>query len=181
MLKVSRSSLGGAGGSSSMAEQLFPGYKDKIWAMIPDEYKLMKIRYDNNIFENGVNKHKTFQKRFIAYKDNIEQRFIPSQKYRKPSVDWRRQEARGTLHIGRWYEGPNGSDYRPGKTFDRLKQLVPFTEEEWSQRQEHRTWDGVKFVMTSWAVWMGWKMTQTYPIVWCEEEEEQQLVVGDLE
>ncbi|KAF4679640.1 hypothetical protein FOZ60_014791 [Perkinsus olseni] len=181
MLKVSRSSLGGAGGSSSMAEQLFPGYKDKIWAMIPDEYKLMKIRYDNNIFENGVNKHKTFQKRFIAYKDNIEQRFIPSQKYRKPSVDWRRQEARGTLHIGRWYEGPNGSDYRPGKTFDRLRQLVPFTEEEWSQRQQHRTWDGVKFVMISWAVWMGWKMTQTYPIVWCEEEEEQLVVADDAE
>ncbi|KAF4690506.1 hypothetical protein FOZ60_017247 [Perkinsus olseni] len=116
MLKVSRSSLGGAGGSSSMAEQLFPGYKDKIWAMIPDEY-----------------------------------------------------------------EGPNGSDYRPGKTFDRLRQLVPFTEEEWSQRQQHRTWDGVKFVMISWAVWMGWKMTQTYPIVWCEEEEEQLVVADDAE
>ncbi|EER13385.1 hypothetical protein Pmar_PMAR018251, partial [Perkinsus marinus ATCC 50983] len=84
-----------------MAEQLFPGYKDKIWAMIPDEYKLIKIRNDNNIFEKGINKHKAFQERYITYKDNIEQRFIPSQKYRKPSIDWRRQQARGTLHIGR--------------------------------------------------------------------------------
>ena len=23
------------------------------------------------------------------------------------------------MHYGRWYEGPNGSDYRPGNTHDR--------------------------------------------------------------
>lgn len=41
-------------------------------------------------------------------------------RYRKPAVDWRRQQVRGTLHVGRFYEGPptpgatTPSDYTPG-------------------------------------------------------------------
>eukprot|EP00971_Amphidinium_carterae_P028968 569587-Amphidinium_carterae.1 len=84
----------------------------------------------------------------------------PSQKYRKPAVDWRRQMERGTMVYGRWYEGPYGSDYRPGNSHDRLAntkvpaaaELVlpdsrilgglslqaPFTAEEWEERKQYR-------------------------------------------
>ena len=68
----------------------------------------------------------------------IEKGYEPSYKSRKPSVDWRRQEARGTLHTGKFYEGPPipgstlPSDYTPGNTFDRMTHNIrePFTAAE---------------------------------------------------
>jgi hypothetical protein len=148
-----------------MLDKMIPGYKDKIWARVPDEWKMRIIQYENQSFESGIHKHKTFQNRFVAYK-RIEDKFRPLEVHRKPAVDWRRQLARGTLHIGRWFEGPNGSDYRPGRTFSRLEQLHPFTQAEWEQRKSHRVWDGVKLGMGLWGLWLVNRVTTTTPVVW---------------
>merc|ERR1719265_2440982 len=76
----------------------------------------------------------------------MEKGFALSQKYRKIAVDWRRQMERGTMHYGRWYEGPYGSDYRPGNTFDRLQNVkAPFTDAEWEERKNYRSFDLLYF------------------------------------
>lgn len=159
MMQVSRVRRGG------MLDKMIPGYKDKLWARVPDEWKMRVIQYENRAFESEIEKHKTFQSRFVAYKA-VEDKFVPSEKFRKPSVDWRRQLARGTLHIGRWFEGPKGTDYRPGKTFSRLEQLVPFSAQEWEERKAHRTWDGVKLGLGLWGLWLVNRITSTTPVVW---------------
>ena len=148
-----------------MLDKMIPGYKDKIWARVPDDWKMRIIQYENRSFESTIEKHRSFQDKFVSYK-KVEEKFVPSQQFRKPSVDWRRQLARGTLHIGRWFEGPNGSDYRPGKTFSRLEQLVPFSKEEWEARRAHRTWDGVKLGLGLWSLWLVNRLTTTTPVVW---------------
>jgi ubiquinol-cytochrome c reductase cytochrome c1 subunit len=162
MFRTARTSFSGSGG---VLDKLIPGYKDKVWARVPDDWKMRIIQYENRGFESQIAKHKSFQEKFISYK-KIEDRFVPSQQFRKPSVDWRRQLARGTLHIGRWFEGPNNSDYRPGKTFSRLNELVPFTATEWTERKNFRTWDGVKVGLSLWALWLINRLTSTTPVVW---------------
>jgi hypothetical protein len=162
MFQAGRSRLGGGGGT---LEKLLPGYKDKVWARVPDDWKLRIIQYENKCFEDGIAKHKSFQSKFETYKA-VEDKFVPSEKFRKPAVDWRRQLARGTLHIGRWFEGPNGSDYRPGRTFSRLDNLVPFTAQEWEERKQHRVWDGVKVGLGLWGLWVVNRVTSTAPVVW---------------
>lgn len=147
-----------------MLDKMIPGYKDKLWARVPDDWKLRVIQYENRGFESTIEKHKSFQEKFIAYK-RVEDKFVPSSPFRKPSVDWRRQLARGTLHIGRWFEGPNGSDYRPGKTFSRLEQLVPFSQQEWEARKAYRVWDGVRLGMGLWGLWLVNRLTSTTPVV----------------
>ena len=146
-------------------DKLIPGYKEKLWARVPSDWKMRKIQYENRAFEAEIEKHKSFQSKFIAYK-KIEDNFVPSHEFRKITVDWRRQLARGTLHIGRWFEGPNGSDYRPGKTFSRLEKLVPFSQKEWEDRKNYRTWDGVKVGLGLWALWLANRITSTAPVVW---------------
>ena len=121
------------------------GYKDKVWAALPQGIREYQVKSANNAFESGIAQHKTWQGYLLAWKD-MEKNFVPSQKFRKPSVDWRRQMERGTMHYGRWYEGPNGSDYRPGNTHDRLLDVkAPFTEAEWEERKQHRSFDLMKF------------------------------------
>merc|ERR1711957_744168 len=90
---------------------------------------------------------------FLGQYKAAEQKQAPSLKFRKPSVDWRRQEARGTLHVGTFYEGPPSpgaaagtlSNYTPGNTFDRLDNVMaPFSDAEWAQKKQYRSWDMVK-------------------------------------
>merc|ERR1711862_499936 len=91
---------------------------------------------------------------------------------RKPAVDWRRQMERGTMHYGRWYEGPNGSDYRPGNTFDRLENVrAPFTEAEWEERKNYRSFDMMKVSYGILALFLAYRVTNEWPVVWCEEKE----------
>jgi ubiquinol-cytochrome c reductase cytochrome c1 subunit len=162
MLRKSGIARGGGGG---VLDKLIPGYKDKIWARVPDDWKMRIIQYENRGFEAQISKHQSFQEKFIAYK-KIEDKFVPSQQFRKPAVDWRRQLARGTLHIGRWFEGPRNSDYRPGKTVSRLDELVPFSASEWAERKTFRTWDGVKIGLSLWGLWLANRLTTTTPVVW---------------
>merc|ERR1711862_193971 len=101
----------------------------------------MGVKSENNAFESAISQHQSWQKKFLAYK-SFEGGFKPSEKYRKPGVDWRRQMERGTMFYGRWYEGPHGSDYRPGNTHDRLSNVrEPFTDAEWEERKQYRSWD----------------------------------------
>ena len=150
----------------SLLDKLIPGYQEKIWARVPTEWKKRKIEYELNQFTKQIESHKKFQDLFLKYKE-VEARFTPSEKFRKPAVDWRRQLTRGTLFYGKPVEGPHGSDYRPGHTFDRLQQLVPFTAEEWAQRREHRVWDGLKLAATLYALFLGNRMMTDTPVVWC--------------
>merc|ERR1719321_2661372 len=113
--------------------------------------------------------HESWQKQFLEYK-SFEAKFAPSFKYRKPVVDWRRQIERGTMHYGRWYEGPNGSDYRPGNTFDRLANTTaPFTDAEWQDRKANRSYDVMKLGYGLLGIFLLYRCTGEWPVVWCED------------
>jgi len=155
-----------AGGNKGLADMMIPGYKDRIWKSISAENQRRIIDWQNKQFEKSIEQHKSFQSYFLKYKD-IEAKFAPSQKYRKPAVDWRRQLARGTLHFGKFFEGPYGTDYRPGKTFDRLRQAIPFSEHEWAERKQYRSWDALTVGFTIWGLFLAHRATQNYPVVWC--------------
>ena len=102
MLKISVAARGG--GNKGLLDMMIPGYKDRIWKSISPEYQRRIIDWQNKEFEKSIEKHKSFQGYFLKYKD-IEAKFAPTQKFRKPAVDWRRQLARGTLHFGEFFEG----------------------------------------------------------------------------
>mmetsp|Transcript_100502 Transcript_100502/g.123032 ORF Transcript_100502/g.123032 Transcript_100502/m.123032 type:complete len:175 (+) Transcript_100502:65-589(+) len=159
-------------GGGGIADKMFPGYKDKIWARLPQGVKEYQVKSSNDAFESHIKQHKTWQGYLLAWKD-MEASFVPSQKFRKPAVDWRRQMERGTMHYGRWYEGPNNTDYRPGNTHDRLTAdpRAPFTAAEWAERQEYRSWDLVKFSYAMLALFLAYRVTNEWPVVWCEEKE----------
>merc|ERR1712178_416839 len=84
----------------------------------------------------------------------------PSAKYRVNKVPWRTQIERGTMHWGRWYEGPNGSDYRPGNTEDRLTNVrAPFTDAEWQDRKNYRNYDVMKLGYSMLGVFLLYRLT----------------------
>merc|ERR1712048_1482124 len=104
-----------------------------------------------------------WQETFLKWK-GFEKGFAPSAKYRKNSVDWRRQMERGTMHYGRWYEGPNGSDYRPGNTHDRLANVTaPFTDAEWEERKNYRSFDLMKFGYMCLGLFLAYRVTNDCP------------------
>ncbi|CAK0845264.1 unnamed protein product [Prorocentrum cordatum] len=139
--RMLRRSVAARGGGGGIADKMFPGYKDKIWAALPKGVQEFKVKSENDGFEKAIAQHKSWQATLLQYKAK-EQGLAPSAKYRKPAVDWRRQMERGTMHYGRWYEGPGGSDYRPGNTVDRLENVkAPFTDAEWEERKQHRSFD----------------------------------------
>merc|ERR1712232_1400589 len=111
----------------------------------------------------------SWQKTFLSYK-NMEKGLAPSAKYRKPAVDWRRQMERGTMFYGRWYEGPHGTDYRPGNTHDRLENVrEPFTDAEWEERKKYRSFDLMKFGYGLLALFLAYRVTNEWPVVWCDD------------
>jgi hypothetical protein len=150
----------------SLLDKLVPGYQEKLWARVPADWKKRKIEYDLSQFTKQIDAHKKFQSLFLQYKE-VEARFTPSEKFRKPAVDWRRQLTRGTMFYGKPMEGPNASDYRPGKNFDRLQQLIPFTAEEWAKRKEHRAWDGLTVAGVIYGLFLANRMMTDTPVVWC--------------
>merc|ERR1712083_85798 len=132
----------------------------------------MGVKSTNNNFEGAIATYKSWQDRLLAWK-NMEKGFAPSSKYRKPAVDWRRQIERGTMHYGRWYEGPYGTDYRPGNTHDRMQNVqAPFTDAEWEERKKHRSFDLVKFGYSILGIFLAYRLTNEWPVVWCEERKE---------
>jgi len=160
---------------AGMANMMFPGYKERIWSRLPKNVKEFLVVQSNNAFEREMTTHKKWQAFLTRYKA-IENRFIPSSKFRKPAVDWRRQIARGTVHTGRWYEGPpipgsdRPSDYTPGNTYDRLQNVkAPFTEEEWEERKKYRSYDLVQFGYGLIALFAAYRLMGEWPVVWCEE------------
>eukprot|EP00933_Yihiella_yeosuensis_P050719 TRINITY_DN48515_c0_g1_i1.p1 TRINITY_DN48515_c0_g1~~TRINITY_DN48515_c0_g1_i1.p1 ORF type:complete len:175 (+),score=29.57 TRINITY_DN48515_c0_g1_i1:75-599(+) len=166
MMNRSRILRGGGGG---IADKMFPGYKDKIWARLPQGYKEYKVKGENNAFESAISSHQKWQGTLLSYKE-MEKGLAPSAKYRKPAVDWRRQLERGTMHFGRWYEGPNGSDYRPGNTFDRLQNVKePFTDAEWEERKKYRSYDLMKFGYMCLGLFLAYRVTNEWPVVWCDD------------
>mmetsp|Transcript_94161 Transcript_94161/g.265907 ORF Transcript_94161/g.265907 Transcript_94161/m.265907 type:complete len:172 (-) Transcript_94161:6-521(-) len=168
-----RSAVRRAGGGGIM-DKMMPGYKDKIWAKVPLALKQQQVNSINSKFEQGVAAHRRWQETFLSYK-NIEKGFAPSAKYRKPSVDWRRQMERGTMFYGRWYEGPYGTDYRPGNTHDRLANVTaPFTEAEWEERKQYRSFDLLHFGYGVLAIFLLYRVTSEWPVVWCEEAEKKE-------
>eukprot|EP00929_Paragymnodinium_shiwhaense_P094256 TRINITY_DN5470_c0_g1_i1.p2 TRINITY_DN5470_c0_g1~~TRINITY_DN5470_c0_g1_i1.p2 ORF type:complete len:170 (-),score=49.60 TRINITY_DN5470_c0_g1_i1:345-854(-) len=161
------------GGGGGIVDKMIPGYKEKIWAAMPAGYRTWKVKSENDGFENHISSHQSWQKTFLSYK-NMEKGFAPSAKYRKAAVDWRRQMERGTMFYGRWYEGPYGTDYRPGNTHDRLQNVrAPFTEAEWEERKQHRSFDIMKFGYAMLALFLAYRVTNEWPIVWCEEKDEE--------
>jgi len=161
-----------------MLDRLVPGYKDKIWARLSNETKERYIARVNDKFEKDITAHKSWQPKMTAYKAT-ESKFVPSPKFRKIAVDWRRQMARGTMHAGRWYEGPpvegsnRPSDYTPGNTRDRLQDVrAPFSEAEWEQRKNYRSFDLVHFSYGMLFLFIAYRLTGEWPVVWCEEEEQ---------
>lgn len=158
-----------AAGGGGIADKLFPGWQDKVWAMTPPAVKAYQVKSENDAFESHINHHKTVQGYYKSWKE-VEAKMAPSAKYRKPAVDWKRQLARGTLHFGRWYEGPHGSDYRPGNTFDRMENVrEPFTDAEWEERKNHRSWNLVYFAYGLIGIFLAYRITTDWPVVWCDD------------
>ena len=163
MLGVSRGRLG-------LLEKVVPGYEEKLWARVPREWKQRKIEFDLRSFSRQIESHKQFQSWFVAYKE-AEAKWTPSERFRKPAVDWRRQLTRGTLFYGRPMEGPRNTDYRPRAdgqpVFDRLTEISPFSTEEWQERRRHRTFDGLKLAATLYALFLGNRLLTDTPVIWC--------------
>merc|ERR1711920_1092333 len=157
------------GGGGGIVDKMIPGYQDKIWAALPQGVKEYRVKSENNKFESAIASHKKWQGMLLQYKDT-EKSMAPSAQYRKPAVDWRRQMERGTMHYGRWYEGPAGTDYRPGNTADRLANVhAPFSEAEWAERKEHRSWDLMKLGYAGLGLFLLYRATGEWPVVWCED------------
>jgi ubiquinol-cytochrome c reductase cytochrome c1 subunit len=153
-----------------MADKLFPGYQDKLWAKTPPALKSYQISSENGGFEKAMKSHESWQAKFLDYKA-FEAKLAPSFKYRKPAVDWRRQIARGTMHYGRGWEGPYGSDYRPGNTHDRLENTrEPFTDAEWEERKDYRSFDLMKLGYSLMGIFLLYRVTEEWPVCWCEEQ-----------
>mmetsp|Transcript_60644 Transcript_60644/g.161147 ORF Transcript_60644/g.161147 Transcript_60644/m.161147 type:complete len:161 (-) Transcript_60644:124-606(-) len=160
---------------------MFPGWQEKLWARYPQGYKEYVVKSENDKFEAGIAQHKWWQGLLLSYK-SMEASFKPSAKYRKPGVDWRRQIERGTMHYGRWYEGPNGSDYRPGNTFDRLENVrAPFTSEEWESRKQYRSYDLMKFGYALFGIFIFYRLTNEWPVVWCDDRPASAQAICDEE
>merc|ERR1712187_724740 len=120
-------------------------------------------------FESAIAAHQKWQDMFLSWK-SMEKSMAPAQKFRKPAVDWRRQMERGTMFYGRWYEGPNGSDYRPGNTIDRLQNVrEPFTDAEWEEGKKYRSWDIMKLGYAGLALFLAYRVTNEWPVVWCDD------------
>merc|ERR1712107_130087 len=79
-----------------MADKMFPGWQEKLWARYPQGYKEYVVKSENDKFEAGIAQHKWWQGLLLSYK-SMEASFKPSAKYRKPGVDWRRQIERVTM------------------------------------------------------------------------------------
>mmetsp|Transcript_91045 Transcript_91045/g.125540 ORF Transcript_91045/g.125540 Transcript_91045/m.125540 type:complete len:176 (-) Transcript_91045:81-608(-) len=166
MMQRSKLVRGGGGG---IIDKMIPGYKDKMWAATPLSMKQYKVKSANDGFEKGIATHKWWQGMLLQWKSS-EKGFAPSAKYRKPAVDWRRQMERGTMHYGRWYEGPNGSDYRPGNTVDRLENVrAPFTEAEWEEKKKYRSFDIMYLGYGCLALFLAYRVTGEWPVVWCDD------------
>merc|ERR1711879_912307 len=134
-----------------IVDKMIPGYKDKLWAALPQGVKEYQVKSENDAFEKGIKQHKQWQKIFLAYKET-EKGFAPSQKYRKPAVD-----------------------YTPGNTVDRLENVrEPFTDAEWAERKNHRSWDIIKFGYAGIAIFLLYRATNEWPVVWCEEHKEEE-------
>merc|ERR1711879_945873 len=161
-----RSRIARAGGGG-IIDKMIPGYKDKIWSRLPMGVKEWKVKGENNAFESSIAAHKSWQGYLMSFKA-MEKSFAPSAKYRKPAVDWRRQIERGTMFYGRWYEGPHGTDYRPGNVHDRLTNVrAPFTDVEWEERKQYRSFDLMKFSYGLMAIFFAYRVTNEWPVVWC--------------
>ncbi|CAD7956299.1 unnamed protein product [Amoebophrya sp. A120] len=159
---------------------IFPGYKEKLWAKYSVDMKKQMIGRQNDKFESALKTHQQWGKMLTSYK-TYEKSYEPTYKSRKPSVDWRRQEIRGTLHAGKFYEGPAigtggaavaaiPSDYTPGNTFDRMSANFPnnlFSEEEWKMRKQYRSWDMVKVLYYMTGGLFLYRLTTEWPVVWC--------------
>lgn len=168
MLKISKQRRAG-----DLLGTIFPGYKDKIWATLDPGMKKKLIIRKNDAYENALQLHRQWGQLLTSYKQS-EASMKPSHKYRKPAVDWRRQEARGTLHVGRFYEGPAApgsnvpSDYTPGNTFNRLDNVhAPFSDAEWVERKKHRSWDMVHVLYTMLGGFFAYRLAGDWPVVWC--------------
>jgi len=166
------------GGGGGFIDKMIPGYQEKIWKAIPEPQRFAIIRQKNRSFESFVSGHKRWQNTLTAYKAS-ENGMAPSPKFRKISVDWRRQMTRGTMHVGRWYEGPPvpgssiPSNYTPGNTYDRLQNVrAPFSEAEWEERKNYRSFDLVKFGYGLIGIFILFRLNGEWPVVWCEEKEE---------
>merc|ERR1712014_510041 len=146
---------------------------------VPGGMKEYLVKSENNKFEGAIASHKSWQSLLLQYK-SVESGFAPSSKYRKAAVDWRRQIERGTMHFGRWDEGPYGTDYRPGNTFDRLANVkAPFTDAEWEERKKYRSWDIMYFGYALMGIFLAYRVTGEWPVVWCEERAPAKLCDED--
>merc|ERR1712136_312315 len=79
-------------------------------------------------------------------------------------------------------EGPNGSDYRPGNTFDRLENVrAPFTPEEWESRKQYRSYDLMKFGYALLGIIIFYRLTNEWPVVWCDDRPADAHAICDEE
>ncbi|CAK8986098.1 Hypothetical protein SCF082_LOCUS410 [Durusdinium trenchii] len=96
---------------------MFPGYKDKIWAKLPQGVKEYQVKSANDAFEKHIKQHQTWQGYLLAWKDQRIACFAV--------------------------------------VFESSAVRAPFTEAEWEERKQYRSWDLVKFGYGLLALFLG--------------------------
>lgn len=159
--------MGGGGGGA--LNKLFPGYKDKLWLKVSQQWRRRMICHWNDQFErewHALSVVKTRRMRFFA--TNLADPLRPSGDFRPPVVDYKRQKSRGTLVESVDYYVPEQKKAQQSRLENHSE---PFSEEEQKERSQNR-YQNIKVYL---AVALGASALhatlQSRPVAWCLEKE----------
>lgn len=154
----------GAGGGGAL-EKLFPGYKDKIWQKVPSQWRRRLISRWNHQYEQEKWTSYASSRRLASFHASVMDRLKPSYDYRIPKVDYKRQEARGTLVEAPDYylEGGSGQQQRL------LRIEAPYTDQETKERERYKYFS-LKYLFGACGLFLAVDgYIQRRPIAWCLE------------
>ncbi|KAF8820228.1 cytochrome c1, heme protein [Cardiosporidium cionae] len=154
-----------AGGGDAL-QKLFVGYTDKLWLQLRPQWRRYMIQRWNKQFEKQwYSLCVASNNRMRWFFKNIVDPLRPSDKYRTPVTDYKRQKARGTLVEGvDYYIADRHVQTRLERPFE------PFSEEEVKERSKYR-YQSLKYYL---AFALGATalhgILQSRPVAWCMEK-----------
>lgn len=154
-----------AGGGGAL-NNLFPGYKDKIWLKLPNQLRVYLIKSWNKELEKSVLKAKIQNNRIKNLNYFILDRFKPDDIYKNSHTDYKRQIYRGTLEEGCDF-------YLPDKRAqDRLKNhFKPYSEEENEERKKYQYLNLKYYILFALGFSIVHNTFQSRPIAWCMDSD----------
>ncbi|CAG9473668.1 cytochrome c1 precursor, putative [Plasmodium vivax] len=153
-----------AGGGA--LNNLFPGYKDKIWLKLPHHLRIRLIKSWNQEFEKNISKAKIKNNKIKNLNYYLLDKFKPNENYKNRHTDYKRQMCRGTLEEGCDFFLPNK------RSQDRLKNhLQPYTEEESEERKKHKYLNLKYYILFCLGFSVLHNSMQSRPVAWCMDYE----------